>query len=836
MRPTRRCIVLPIGWFSLAIFTIACGDDGAESMSSTGASTSSSGAGSVDVGATGSGDAGTTGSADGPADGTTDAGTTAADDGASTSTTTGMGGACETTLCGDLCCDGEDECVNEQCVLACETEVRCGDELEICCDEGQVCLAGACATPAGACVDSLDCEDAEFCEPTLDQCLPLRVPANCEVPLQFSGDVVPKWSFEEDETRTIPIIGDVDGDALPEVIINTWNATDPDGASAAFYGEIVVLDGTTGLEQFRIQDDPASDSFGSYGRTTPGIADMDGDGTADIIYSGRPQVNIPPFPNNASLIHAVDGFGQHLWTSHAPDDSEYFLYARHGAPAFANLDDDDASEIIWGTTIIDNDGTVVFDQDNASNLGGAVFGSNGNFLGGIASVADLTGDGYPEIVTGHQAWTVSWSQVGLNPPDVELNLLWEYPGPDGLTAIADLDADGDPEVVLVGDPAPFNQPFDGQLQILDGATGELWCGIDPSDVFCEGNPALRTQPIPIRGHGAEAGGRGGPPTIGDFDGDGRLEIGVAGATHYSVYDLNRVGETIVQPAGDAPPAAGAIFVRWTVATEDTSTHNTGSSAFDFQGDGTAEILYGDECYARVYGDDGNVLLELEHSNATIHEYPIVADVDDDGSSELVVVANDFNAAGDCGAIPGYTPSRGVFVYGSLSGRWARTRSVWNTHGYHVTNSGSTGLTPTAEANHWEDPSLNHYRQNYGDPSMFNAPNLEVGLSMGLANCRQDEIEVIATVRNTGSIGLPAGVDVSLYQGTDATGLLVSTQPTEVALLPGAQTDVQWTEPNTGQPQDYYVEIDADADMPITECQERNNSAVATSVACPDPAG
>src|SRR5690606_33361001 len=121
-------------------------------------------------------------------------------------------------------------------------------------------------------------------------------------------------------------------------------------------------------------------------------------------------------------------------------------------PAFANFDDDDASEIVFGTTVLDNDGTVVFDQDffwGATNLRGAAFGSNGNYHGGISAIADLTGDGYPEIISGRHAWTVNWDQAGGGTPTVTLDLLWEYIGPDGFPAVADLDQDGDPEVVLV---------------------------------------------------------------------------------------------------------------------------------------------------------------------------------------------------------------------------------------------------------------------------------------------------------------------------------------------------------------------------------------------------
>src|SRR5690606_10940990 len=94
--------------------------------------------------------------------------------------------------------------------------------------------------------------------------------------------------------------------------------------------------------------------------------------------------------------------------------------------------------------------------------------------------------------------------------------------------------------------------------------------------------------------------RGGPPTVADFDDDGRPEIGVAGGYSYAVFDMNRPGEDV--PAGSVPadPGAGQLFMRWSQETQDLSANASGSSVFDFQGDGAAEVIYADECYVRAY--------------------------------------------------------------------------------------------------------------------------------------------------------------------------------------------------------------------------------------------
>ena len=865
----RRGRAWPLGVLGLAALSVACdgdppdgsGDAGAtgttSSMADTGPSPGDTSAATTNVidgtettaspGTTvdpdGTGSTGTSGDTDEPSTGGT--GSTGSTEGTESTGSTGTEGSgtagviCDLLLCDGMCCQAAEECINALCVAECATGIRCGMNDEICCGAAEICLDDTCVTPGGACTDSYDCAAGELCDPTLDLCIPLLEPVDCEVVPMFQDiDPVLEWSWETDEVASMPAVGDIDGDFMPEVIVNTVNATDPGGANAFFFGEIVVLDGIDGNEQLRITNDPGMGSYGSYARSTIGLGDVDGDSIPDIVYVGRPEVNIPPFANNSSIIHAVNGLGMNLWSSHAPDGTPYYVYVRQGAPTMVNLDADDASEIVYGTTVIDNDGTVVFDQNNEWSLGGGVFGSNGDFLGGISAAADLTGDGYPEIISGRQAWTVSWNQPMMGPPIVQLTLLWEYAGPDGYVAVADLDDNGTPEVILVGDPAPYDDPDgggpaqrDGQLQVLDGLTGELWCGVDPTDAMCQANPALRTPPLALRGDGVNAGGgRGGPPVVADFDGDGRPEIGVAGATRYSVYDINRMGEVIVVPPGDPPPDPGALYVRWTSPIEDVSSNSTGSSAFDFNGDGICEVIQGDECYLRVYdGEDGDVLFEADNPSPTIHEYSVVADVDGDGSTEMVVVAGDVEAATSC-LDPGYAPRRGVFAYRDVDDRWVRTRPVWNSHTYHVTNAESRGTVPPVEANNWEDPELNDYRRGPRVAGAFNAPNLEVDVSVELTGCMLGQFEVIVTIRNTGAITAPAGVEVTLYRGIDAAGIIVSTQATAVDLLPGAQTNMSWLEPSPGNAsQDYYVVVD-DGQL-VVECVENDNDALVLSATC-----
>ena len=793
----------------LALPLTACGDtspaattdtDGLDSLSSgssgdtTGETASSTGAGSGT--GTSQGDTGTSSGGD------TDPGSsTAADE----TGTTGGESVCETVLCGDaeVCCDSGDECVLGACLDACDSGVRCGEAQDICCDGGQVCLGDQCADPTGACVDSFDCELGEFCEPTLEQCLPQFDPVGCEFIPEFEDvDVMLEWSYEADEVISIPVVADIDGDGVPEVVVNI---TQQDGLSWPG-GNIVVLDGQTGAVELEVPHNPAGDSYGAHGRSTIGLTDVSGDGLPDIIYASRPETG-------GSRIVAIDSAGTLLWTSHdAAGDVERFT-VENGGPSFANFDDDEEAEIVFGAAMLDHDGLVVWNQGG----NGAAFGTNNGYTGGISSLVDLTADGYPEVVSGRQAWSVDWVQMPGVDPVVTVTPLWDAGGDDGYPAIADVDQDGNPEVILVAN---------GQLRVLEGDSGLAWCGVDPTEAMCNADPSLRADPVAIPG-----GGRGGPPTVADFDGDGRPELATAGGGSYTVYDLYRAGEEIVD---GATPSLGDVFERWSGATQDQSSNATGSSVFDFQGDGAAEVVYADECYMRVYdGASGDVLLEVESSSATIHEYPLVVDVDDDGNSEILVVANDSGA--NCTGIPGYTERRGVFVYGDAFDQWVGTRRVWTSHAYHVTNSTSAGNAPATEDDNWAQPGLNNYRQNVQGAGVFNAPDLSVDLVAQLGMCNDGALDVVATVRNIGALGVPSGIEVSLYEGVDATGMLVGTELTADALLPGQQTQVSWTVPFVqGDPaMDFFVTVDG-ADVvagAIDECVEDNNGAQALGAEC-----
>ena len=399
------------------------------------------------------------------------------------------------------------------------------------------------------------------------------------------------------------------------------------------------------------------------------------------------------------------------------------------------------------------------------------------------------------------------------------------PYPDGWPAVADFDHDGRPELVVVSQ---------GNVRVFD-RLGALYSTM-----------------------GGTVAGNGGPPTLADTDGDGVPEIAVAGSNSLTVFRVE---------AGAGHP----LSVLWRATSRDFSSNFTGSSVFDFDGDGRSEVLYGDECFARVYDGRGDghggttTRFEVPNTSCTGTEYPVVVDLNGDGKAEFLVVSNDASGMGTacspfaeaCATIfPGYVPTSGVRAFRDGNDNWVATRALWNQHSYHVTNvcDGHDAVCPAgrnrpagipvAEHSPWSFPvgmPLNTYRVNAQLESRFNAPDLVPrALRADLSACAETLV-LRTTVTNLGALGVPAGIPVAFYLvGTgDAGRTLLGVTHTTRVLLPGAgeTVSVTWTPlPPTARNVSLRVEVRVDDDGTgagsANECHEDNNAAT-LDVGCGD---
>ncbi|MCC6558527.1 MAG: VCBS repeat-containing protein [Polyangiaceae bacterium] len=669
---------------------------------------------------------------------------------------------------GDCCAAGE-ECVISACLPACPSSVRCGADLSICCGAGDVCVAGACVTPGAPCIEWADCAEGEFCEPTLGQCLPQPPGVSlCEYKPPV-GPLTPALEWSWTESAIFPAYRQVIN--MP-VVVDLDHDAIPDvvivtstGFSEAGFAYLRALNGSDGVEKWDAAAGVYADANRVQPRVTPAAADIDGDGHVEIV-TGKAGGGLIAFEHDGAM----------KWVSTQADGVTPWTAGLASATvAIADLEGDGSPEIVVGGAIFDAAGKL-------RSSGGALFGSNNGGYGAVSIVADLDGAMPQEVVSGKRALRADGS------------IYWDAPAlADGYPAIADLDLDGSPELVIVSA---------GFVRIQSPTTGAVLAQID-----------------------MPGSGDAGPPTIADFDADGFPEIASANGNAYSVYDYT---------SNPAP----ALSVRWQSPTQDQSSFRTGSSVFDFQGDGAAEVVYNDECYFRVYGgDDGAILYEEPNSSATIHEYPVVADVDGDNNTEVVLAANDANHLGGSPSCPyGANGARhGVYVYGDAGDNWVRTRRVWNQHAYHITNVNGDGTVPSPEPPSWIPPAgLNNYRQSSQGAGVFNAPDLQVSLEASLAGC-PSSVLLRAFVQNQGSLGVGPGVKVRFYRGNDAQGTLLGEATTAGPLLPGQYELVTMSYAVTpaDQVMSFHVEVDKDdqGQGSLNECLEDNNGASLGGVLC-----
>jgi len=478
---------------------------------------------------------------------------------------------------GDACttasdCAGTELCIDGECVAVdggtgdggpggddgaagdggCAME--CGAD---CCSAEEVCVGGSrCAEDFGPCTGDDDCPNDSYCEPSLMRCIPygegrdvagecglllepglFRTSVQCEWTGPPPGDPYPDHVHVESTPLVVDFAigrGPDDPPAPSIVFVATDRFTYVDG------GVIRILDGST-CEQVATLADPFVQAAG-----TPAVGDLDGDGRADVA-------------------SAVEGGGVAAWGFDAAAGAwtRLFRSADTSATAIhsvsiADVDADGDAEVLAGGLVYAADGTL---ESSTAGQGEITCSS----YAPPAVVGDVDHDDLPELVQGTAVWT--WDPAA---GDLAAEPAFTGGGAPGFTAVADFgdfpgvdgDAPGRPEVAVV---------TRGRVQVHTVAG------------------------VPVFGPVALPGaGDGGNPTVADFDGDDVPEVGAGGPGSYTVFDL-----ACVDGGGPGECASGRTDgILWTRPVQDTSCGINGSTVFDFEGDGRAEVVYSDECYDR----------------------------------------------------------------------------------------------------------------------------------------------------------------------------------------------------------------------------------------------
>jgi hypothetical protein len=578
---------------------------------------------------------------------------------------------------------------------------------------------------------------------------------------------------------------------------------------------------------------------------TPVVVDLDGDGKSEIVFgpqsSSGPMRLVAIRGTDCSVIYDVsanlEGFSQ-IAAGDLDGDGRPEIV---GLLASGTASSGHPVGVFNGRT-----GALITQSTESFMMINAAFDCSG------PAIADLDGDGQPEVVVGGMA-------LRFNRARRALETMWNKPVPAStwgtLSLVNDMDGDGKPEVIsgnriydgntgadktppimatlsaggypAVGD---FNRDGAPDLVLVQSASGDQKVSV----IDVKNNKFL----MPVT---QVPSGWGGPPTVADFDGDGVPDFGTAGPRSYFVFSLDCL--KMPKPAKCRGTIPGVL---WNTVTKDASSGGTASSVFDFNGDGRAEVVYRDECWLRVYnGPDGRTVFARPITSGTALEMPIVADVDRDGHADLIVPSDSIQGAGYCAdqnperetgmAHTGVT--QGVFVLKDPMNRWMPSRSMWNQHTYHITNINDDSTIPASEPPNWT--RYNNYRQNVQGSIVEYVPQPDSTGRGTPAPEQKDcstEWQLYAKVCNRGAVDIAPMLPSTFYlqDPRSAPDSAICTAYTSGPVSPGQCVTVSctWTTPPPA-PVDLWLRTNDDGKggRPQIQCKNLNDLAFLPGISC-----
>ncbi len=715
--------------------------------------------------------------------------------------------------CGDICCEEGEMCYNSSCVADCSDPGQlCGADFELCCASDEVCFGGEKCVKAGdECTYTEECEIDEYCEPLLKRCIPREEGEVCEYrpPVgEFSPEaacfwIAPPGEWEDySDVVMAPVVGNLtddnedgvtDTDDTPDIVFISFDYNAH--GCCTQYGVLRIVDG-------RCNPDGTMNTIAT-------IDDVWMDNSGGLVLA-----NLDPpedvSERNPEIVAVFKSGGTIAWKRVADDGSEWeemwhndeYLTSsqtRGGTqPSVADLTGDGLPEVVVGNVVLSGQtGELIWDGNVTSSEAGISGGVGNNaFLGPASVVADIDRDDTMEVIAGNTVYNGKTGEVKAHYEYASSNSSCGGALPcDGLPAIGNFDSDFNAEIVIVRR---------GEVFIMED-------NMTPKHIF----------QIPVDDC---SNNEGGPPTVADFTGDGKPEIGVAGADYYVVFDT----DCAVEPLPDKCEEKNIL---WKVPNNDCSSRVTASSVFDFEGDGKAEVVYADQTNFRIFdGTTGKILFDdEEHISNTRMEMPVIADVDNDRQAEVLVP----RASGDI--------SRGgLGVWKDSENNWVRTRRIWNQHSYHITNITEDGQVPSPEEHNWLQSRLNNFRQNVQPDGIFDASDLFVK-DIEFDECIYPDSETAVAkfkveISNKGMIGVGPGVPVliMLYEvdtEVEHTAVLF----TETSILPGNSEIIPHELELEGSGEVFSLEVTADMDdegkQKYNECDETNNYLEKKGMSC-----